>query len=83
MKNGLRASRGYGVAWCALATTALATAILYWLGFSLLAALAAALLLSCPVALLYAWWLSHRAVKTVERAAPGMTTEAKSPRRQS
>lgn len=82
MTNGLRASRGYEVAWCALATTALATAILYWLGFSLLAALAA-LLLSCPVALLYAWWLSRRAVKTVERAVPGMTAEVKPPRRPS
>lgn len=42
MKNGLRAGRGYGVAWCALA---------------------AALLLSCPVAALYTWWLSRRALK--------------------
>lgn len=63
MKNGLRAGWGYRVAWCALMTTALAAAILYWLGFSLLTALAAALLLSCPVALLYAWWLSRQALK--------------------
>lgn len=65
MKYGLRAGRGYGVAWCVLATTAFATAILYWLGFSLLAALAAALLLSCPVALFYAWWLSRQALKSL------------------
>lgn len=83
MKNGLRAGRGYGVAGCVLATTALATAILYWRGFSLLAALAAALLLSCPVALLYAWWLSRRAVKTVERVAPGTTAEEKLRRQRS
>lgn len=63
MKNGLRTGWGYGVAGCVLATTALATVILYWLGFSLLAAFAAALLLSCPVALLYAWWLSRQALK--------------------
>lgn len=75
MKNGLRAGRGYGVAGCALATTALATAILYWLGFSLLAAAAAALL--------YAWRLSRRAVKTVERIAPGATAEEKLRRQRS
>jgi hypothetical protein len=42
-----------------------------------------AVALGCPLAALYAWWLTRRAVKAVERAVPGMTAEVKPPRRPS
>ncbi|OGI45882.1 MAG: hypothetical protein A2151_01035 [Candidatus Muproteobacteria bacterium RBG_16_65_34] len=52
-------------------------------GATLLTAVAAVISIGCLAALLYVWRLSRRAVKTVERAVPGMTAEIKPPRRPS
>lgn len=74
---------GFNFALCLVATTAVATAAFLWLGLTPVTAVLAAVALGCPLAVLYAWWLARRAVKTVERAVPGMTAEVKPPRRQS
>lgn len=72
-------SRYYGVGvLCAAAMTASATLILLWWGFSLRTAVVIALLISCPLAALYAWWLARRALRSLNdamRSAMGCARE--------
>ncbi len=68
---------------CLVAVATVVTAAFLWLGLTPLTAVLAAVVLSCPLAALYAWWLARRTAKTVERAMPGMTAGGKPPRRQS
>jgi len=72
---------GFNFALCLVATTAVATVAFLWLGLTLVTATLAAVALGCPLAALYAWWVTRRAVKTVERVALGMTANEK-PRKQ-
>ena len=72
---------GFNFALCLVATTAIATVALLWLGLTPVTATLAAVALGCPLAALYAWWVTRRAIKTVERVALGMTAHEK-PRRQ-
>jgi membrane protein implicated in regulation of membrane protease activity len=74
---------GFNFVLCLVATTAVATAALLWLGITPVAAVLTAVALGCPLAALYSWWLARRAVKSVERVAPGMTTEEKLRRQRS
>ncbi len=46
-------------------------------GVSLVTAVTAGIAIACIAAMLYAWWLSRRALKPVERAAPETAEEAK------
>ncbi len=62
--------RGSRVGLCALAMTALAAAFLAWRGFTWYSALALALLLSCPVSMLYAWWIGRRALAPLDEPVP-------------
>ena len=67
--------RYYGMAMlCAVAMTIFATLILLWWGFSLRTALLVALLISCPLAALYAWWIAHRALRSTNDAIRSMTS---------
>ncbi len=74
---------GFNFILCLAAITAVATMAFLWLGLTPVTAVLAAVALGCPLAALYAWWLARRAVKAVERAAPGMTTEEKLRRQRS
>lgn len=58
---------------CAVAMTAAATLILLWWGLSLRTALAVGLLVSCPLAALYAWWASQRALRSATDAVRSVT----------
>jgi ubiquinone/menaquinone biosynthesis C-methylase UbiE len=62
--------RGYPVGLCALAMSALAAVLLAWWGFTWYTALALALLLACPVSMLYAWWLGRRALAPLDEPVP-------------
>lgn len=64
----MNAGRYLNVALCLLAMTAVAAAILLWLGLSPLTALLVAIVVACPLTALYAWWLGRRALKPLERA---------------
>jgi hypothetical protein len=67
-------SRYYGVGvLCAVAMTISATLILLWWGFSLRTALVIAILISCPLAALYAWWLAQRALRSLNDTMRGAT----------
>lgn len=74
---------GFHFVLCLAAATAVAAAGFLWLGFTPLTALLAAVALGCPLAALYAWWMARRAGRTVERVAPGLTTEEKFRRQRS
>lgn len=68
MSTQRRSSFHFNVALCLLAMTALAAAILLWLGLSPFTAILAAIAIACPLAALYAWWLARRALKPLDRA---------------
>lgn len=53
---------------CAVIMTVAATLILLWWGFSLRTAVIIAILISCPLAALYAWWIAHRALQSANDA---------------
>ena len=61
-------ARYLSTALCLLTLAAIATWSLRQWGFTPLTAIILALAISCPVAVLYAWWLGRRALRAVERA---------------
>lgn len=58
------------VAWiCAALATLLAVAVVYWFGISLLTILLAALLLSCPIVVMWvSWRLSRQCERDIQQA---------------
>jgi hypothetical protein len=72
----MRASARYlSTALCLLALAAITTWSLRQWGFTPFTAIILALAISCPVAVLYAWWLGRQALRAVERAGAESTTE--------
>jgi ubiquinone/menaquinone biosynthesis C-methylase UbiE len=65
-KSGLH----FNIALCLPAMTALAAAILLWLGLSPLTAVLAAIAIACPLAMAYAWRLGRRALRPLGEPAP-------------
>ena len=66
----MRATGRYvSVAFCLLVMAGIATWVLTRWGFTPAAAIIVAFAVSCPVAMLYAWWLGRRALKPLNRAA--------------
>jgi len=61
-------SRGTLVALCAVITTLVLTLVFRWWGVSLLTAALAVVLLSCPIAMAYAWWAERRMERDVKDA---------------
>jgi CHASE2 domain-containing sensor protein len=68
-------ARYLSTALCLLVLAAITTWSLRQWGFTPLTAIILALAISCPVAVLYAWWLGRRALRAVERAGIESTPE--------
>lgn len=76
------AGRYSSVALCLLVMAGLATWALVRWGFTPPAAIVVAFAISCPVAMLYAWWLARRALLPLDEPAPrtrGMTMDWAAP----
>ncbi len=63
-------SNRHRIGLCALAMALLAVLVLLWWGVTPLTAVLIAIFVSCLVAALYAWWLSRRALRSLD-AVPG------------
>jgi ABC-type uncharacterized transport system permease subunit len=61
---------------CIALMTAVGALALRWWGWSLWTALLVAVLLSCPVAMLYAWYVSRRAEAATRAAAASLRRAA-------
>ena len=61
-------SRSTLVALCAVITALVLTLVFRWWGLSLLAAVLAVVLLSCPITMAYAWWVERRMERDVKDA---------------
>ena len=61
-------SRGTLVALCAVITALVLTLVFRWWGLSLLTAVLAVVLLSCPITMAYAWWVERRMERDVRDA---------------
>lgn len=54
---------------CFVLMTAVGALVLWWWGWSFSTAFVAAVLLSCPLVMLYAWYVSRRAEAAIRSAA--------------
>ena len=58
------------LALCLVTMTVIGALALAWFGLSWMTAVVAAIAIACPVTMLYAWWLSRRTSRLLDRTDP-------------